>query len=264
MSEPPPSCPACQTPATRLLGQAGVCKLWECAACGLVFADRRVWRDPYLDKDYYDPENQPAESYPLHPSATDRDRIATVRRFVTGGRLLDFGGGIGRTALAALEAGFRPLVLEDSQKAVEDGRRHHPEIEWIQARALPAELTGLDAVTLFHVLEHLLEPAEALRSIHQALKPGGVLVVEVPHWGSLMRRWRGLRWLYVLDHHVNHFTAASLTRLASGCGFQRVAVEYRRTFAVNERQRWKEPLKRLLCLLGFADILRCTFVKQEP
>lgn len=257
-----PSCPACDAAAEAEIGQAGACHLWRCA-CGLVFADRATWRDPYSSQDYYDPANQPAESYPLQVTATERDRIASVTRLLPRGRLLDFGGGVGRTALAAHQAGFQAAVLEDSHKAVSDGQAHHPEIEWLEGRSIPDTVAdgSLDAVTLFHVLEHLPDPRAALAQIHRKLRPGGLLLIEVPNWGSHFRRLRGLRWQFVLDHHVNHFTAASLARLVERAGFQRRAVEFRRTFSINESQPWKEPLKKLLCLLGFGDILRCAFIK---
>lgn len=257
-----PKCPACDTTAKTEIGQAGACHLWRCA-CGLVFADRATWRDPYSSRDYYDPANQPVESYPLRVTATERDRIASVRRFIQTGRLLDFGGGIGKTALAAHEAGFSALVLEDSHKAVSDGKAHHPEIEWLEGKTIPDSIAddSLDVITLFHVLEHLPDPRVLLAQIHRKLRPGALLVIEVPNWGSHMRRLRGLRWQFVLDHHVNHFTSASLTPLVEKSGFQRCAAEFRRTFAINESKPWKEPLKKLLCLLGFGDILRCAFRK---
>lgn len=260
-----PACPACDAVAVASIGRAGVCDLWRCGSCGLVFADRATWRDPYAANDYYDPANQPAQSYPLKITATERDRISSVRRVIQGGRLLDFGGGIGRTALAAREVGFDAVVLEDSNKAVSDGRAHHPEIEWIEGRAIPDSIAdgSLDGITLFHVLEHLPDPRAVLAQIHRKLRPGGLLLIEVPNWGSHTRRLRGLRWLFVLDHHVNHFTAASLTRLVEKAGFQRCAVEFRRTFAINEAQSWKEPLKKVLCLLGFGEILRCSFRKPD-
>jgi len=259
-----PKCPACDAAAKTELGHAGVCDLWRCA-CGLVFADRATWRDPYSNQDYYDPANQPAETYPLQITATERDRIASVRRFIQSGRFLDFGGGIGKTALAAHAAGFSAMVLEDSHKAVSDGKAHHPEIEWLAGQTIPDSIAdgSLDVITLFHVLEHLPDPRSTLARLHRKLRPGGLLVLEVPNWGSHMRRLHGLRWQFVLDHHLNHFTAASLTSLVQKTGFQRCAVEFRRTFAINEMQPWKEWPKKLLCLLGFGDILRCSFRRSN-
>jgi len=40
---------------------------------------------------------------------------------------------------------------------------------------------SLDVVTMFHVLEHLTDPISTLNSIKQKLKPGGEIIIEVPH-----------------------------------------------------------------------------------
>lgn len=259
-----PACPVCDRLAKVFLGQTGVCVLWRCE-CGLVFADRAKWVDPYAASDYYDPAHQPIESYPLRPTATDRDRLSSVTRHVDRGRLLDYGGGLGRTALAAHQAGFEAIVLEDSHKAVAEGVLHHPDITWIRGKEMPEDIpdASMDVITLFHVLEHLLDPLKVLQGIHRVLRPGGLVVIEVPNWGSHLRRIQGLKWQYALDHHVNHFDQRSLTFTLRSAGFRSVGMEYRRTFAINEAQPWKEPLKRLLCLLGFGEILRGAFIKES-
>ncbi len=41
-----------------------------------------------------------------------------------------------------------------------------------------------DAVLCFHVLEHVERPSDAIDEIHRILKPGGLLLMEVPHWVS--------------------------------------------------------------------------------
>jgi SAM-dependent methyltransferase len=259
-----PSCPVCSHSASVFIGCSGVCSLWRCR-CGLVFADRALWTDPYAASDYYDPAHQPVESYPLNPTATDHDRIRSVTRHITSGRLLDYGGGLGRTALAAHQAGFEASVLEDSQKAIADGSRHHPQITWIRGKEMPEDMpdASVDVITLFHVLEHLLDPVRVLRGIHRVLRPGGIVLIEVPNWGSHLRRLRGLKWQYVLDHHVNHFDQNSLAFTLRSAGFRLASVEYRRTFAINEVSPWKEPLKQLLCHLGFGEILRAAFIKES-
>ena len=43
------------------------------------------------------------------------------------------------------------------------------------------ETGSLDIVTMFHVLEHLTEPLITLAKLRMYLKPGGILLVEVPH-----------------------------------------------------------------------------------
>lgn len=258
-------CPSCHQPeGFKSLGEKGSVRLLRCPSCRLVFADRDFWREPYHEKDYYDPEFQPEEQYPLSASATERDRAGTILKHMAPGRFLDYGGGLGRTGLAAAALGFDVTLIEDSERAVANGRVHHPEIHWIQGRDIPASTpdTSFDAAALFHVLEHITEPREILRQLHRVLKPGGLLVIEVPNWGSHLRRLQGVDWLYVIDHHVNYFDRHSLTRLVEPLGFQFKAVEYRRTFAINEQKPWREFAKKILCVLGFAQILRCVFVRK--
>lgn len=235
-----------------------------CQDCGFVFADLNVWKDPYSQTDYYDLSNQPKEDYPLRPQATERDRIASVLRHQTSGRLMDYGGGLGRTALAAHEKGFQATVLEDSELAVERGRTHHPEIEWIHQSVIGPEIPdeSFDVVTMFHVLEHLPDVHTPLDSIYRVLKPGGVFCVEVPNYGSNLRKLQGVNWSYIMDHHVNYFEPSTLNQLITSKSFEKLEVYTRRTFGVNERQKWKEPLKQVLCWLGFGDVVRGLYRKH--
>ena len=53
------------------------------------------------------------------------------------------------------------------------------------ATALPVADSTVDAVVLLDVLEHLADPAATLAEIHRVLRPGGALVVSVPHRGLL-------------------------------------------------------------------------------
>ena len=81
---------------------------------------------------------------------------------------------------------------------------------------------SIDAVTCHHVLEHVEAPVEILRSLALKLRPGGLLVLHVPHQRPLTfaaRDWIGrLRFgseaetfccLYD-DVHIQGFTPESL------------------------------------------------------
>lgn len=261
-----PVCPGCEqsTAGARFIGTRGVLSLWRCVRCGLAFTDRSLWRDPYLERDYYGARESNLEELRARPTATHHERMDFVQRWLPHGRLLDYGGGLGETAVVAAERGFQALVLEDSARAIEAGSSFFPHIGWIHGRAIPGTLpdVSLDVLTAFHVMEHLPEPRFALRQFHRVLKPGGFLCIEVPNWGSHLRRLQGLRWHFVLDHHVNYFDRHTLDRTVEPVGFRRVGHTYRRTFAINEEQRWKEPLKSVLCQLGFGDILRVMYRKS--
>jgi len=100
---------------------------------------------------------------------------------------------------------------------------------------LPVANDSFDVVLCFEVLEHLIEPEEAVREAHRVLRDGGVFLSSVPnvaaaHWRvELMVRGRFVPggspasfdepWR---DPHIRFFTCASIVRLLYKCGFREV------------------------------------------
>ncbi len=83
------------------------------------------------------------------------------------------------------------------------------------------------AVTMFHVLEHLYDPASYLRAAHELLAPEGRLIVQVPNaacWQFLLlgERWSGID----VPRHLTDFRASDLDRLLDSCGFEPLRHKY--------------------------------------
>lgn len=78
-----------------------------------------------------------------------------------------------------------------------------------------------NVVTLMNVLEHVSAPFELLCQLKQILKPGGLLLIDVPNnavvslRGRLLGRWPELD----LGEHINHFVPSTLDRLMVRAGF---------------------------------------------
>src|SRR5208282_6419691 len=87
--------------------------------------------------------------------------------------------------------------------------------------ALPA--ASFDVVTLTDVIEHVPQPSGLLSEIYRVLRPGGVLLIVTPNFGSLFVRLYGLK-AYGMwpDQHVIYFSRSSMTRLLRDSGFRRV------------------------------------------
>jgi len=156
------------------------------------------------------------------------DHIAFVERAVASAgaesarvRLLDVGCGPG-TLLGILKSRGRHVIGLDLS----------PEAAGIAARenGVPAVTAALenacfpdacfDVVTMFHVLEHVLDPRAVLMEVSRLLRPGGRIVLQVPNIDSWQSRLLGVRWwgLHVPRHIVN-YSAQSVQQLVGSTGF---------------------------------------------
>jgi SAM-dependent methyltransferase len=73
------------------------------------------------------------------------------------------------------------------------------------------DLAGFDSIVLINVLEHLVDPAEALRRVYEALVPGGRVIVLVPAFNFLFSHFDeliGHHRRYTLKSLANELTAA--------------------------------------------------------
>jgi 2-polyprenyl-3-methyl-5-hydroxy-6-metoxy-1,4-benzoquinol methylase len=100
-----------------------------------------------------------------------------------------------------------------------------PALEYAKERGVPV-LRGnflehdvgdgrFDAVTLWAVAEHLVEPLMFLAKAAALLRPGGHCFVLVPNVKSLAMRLLGPRYRYVMVEHVNYFSTATFRKLTA-------------------------------------------------
>jgi SAM-dependent methyltransferase len=136
------------------------------------------------------------------------------------GRLLDVGCGRGDLAAGFLRHGWKVDGLDVSSSAVESARAIGVAAITGTLEEAPWPGESFDAVLFSHSLEHVPDPIAALVRAHDLLRPGGVLAVAVPDWGSRQRRIFGSRW-YPLDlpRHFQHFERNSLRSAVERAGF---------------------------------------------
>jgi SAM-dependent methyltransferase len=99
-----------------------------------------------------------------------------------------------------------------------------------------------DVVFLLDVLEHLHDDAEALRQIHGALRPGGVLFVTVPAL-SVFHSYND-----DLVHHLRRYSRADFAELASGALLQLRRSRYFMFFLspLLLVRRWRSPAAKTM------------------
>src|SRR5439155_3001922 len=115
-----------------------------------------------------------------------RRRLAQVTARAATGRLLDVGCGDGLFLAIAGRAGWSVEGIEFSPEGARRATHRLGRPIAVGDLARDTALAGpFDVITLWHVLEHLPDPATALRAARARLRPGGLLVAAVPNLDNL-------------------------------------------------------------------------------
>jgi SAM-dependent methyltransferase len=140
-------------------------------------------------------------------------------------RLLDVGCGTGVYLEAMAKRGWSVHGVEpDAVAAARAVERLQPPpgrivVGRIEDSDFPRE--EFDLVTMAHVLEHLHEPRKVLESIHQLLRPGGLVRLWLPNFESIERRIFGKSWFGLdVPRHLYHFDPQTITALLKVSGFR--------------------------------------------
>ena len=275
------ACPVCRSLSATVLFESHVLKeretVYRCQACGLVYFEgiererarlsesSAYWGNPGQRAIY---ESEPATEGIL---ARANRRLHEIERHTAVGRILDVGCGTGQFLGVAESRGWTPYGLDISSQACEELRR---------TRAYPVHCgvveDGIyqpeffDAITLWDVIEHLVDPLETLRVLQKSLKPGGVLAAHTPDEGGSFKRlvrlvYRmslgvirfPLRYVYYHPHFIS-FDRRALDQILALAGYS--AASYQRemtdlSFAkLKIRHHYPAGWRRSLVLAGLSLI----------
>lgn len=99
------------------------------------------------------------------------------------------------------------------------------------AFALPFADASADCLICSEVIEHIPMEAAVFLEFHRVLKPGGLLILGTPDYGTWI--WPLIEWLYSIlmpggyaKEHVSHYSAAGLEQLLSAMGYQTLSRRY--------------------------------------
>jgi SAM-dependent methyltransferase len=218
----------------------------RCRECGLIFPDPQPVPGSILD--HYD---IPSEDYwqderiggipPASLGAHYRSLKSLLPERDTY-KALDVGVGLGISTRALMDAGFEVDGIEPSPQfhrsaianlGLPPERLHNIALE---AAEFPEQ--SFDFVNFSAVLEHVYDPAEALRRCHKWLRPGGLVTCEVPSSDWLIARlinvfFRLNGTSYVthvspmhMPFHLYEFTPESFRRAGQRLGYEIARLEF--------------------------------------
>lgn len=156
-------------------------------------------------------------------------KARTVMRYINApGNILDIGCGNGRFIQGLIDKNFNGYGIELPSKSAERATR----ISGLTLKigTLCVDDFGehfFDAVTMWHVIEHLPAPRKTLQIIGRILKKGGFLMISLPNIDSFQSRLFGNRWLHLdSPRHLCFFSASDLKEILQPFGFEIVKIKY--------------------------------------
>jgi SAM-dependent methyltransferase len=146
--------------------------------------------------------------------------IGLVKSHACPGPILDMGCGTG-AVLVELQALAPAVGLDVSPVALKFCRERGLDgLVAGDAQSLPFQPSTFSAVVALDVIEHVADDAAAVREAARALRPRGVLVINVPAFRSL---WGPHD---VALHHHRRYRAGEVRRLVEEAGLQVVKLSY--------------------------------------
>lgn len=230
-------CPFCQSEKTKIaffLKDHSVSKetfsLFDCEDCGLRFTnpipDTTSISKYYQSEDYISHSNtKKGIVNSLYHAARDfmiQQKINWIKSFSSKRILLDIGCGTGHFMHALKENGFQVKGVE-----IDDGARNFAINQFGLDVITPQDFlndssdVNYGVITLWHVLEHIHEPAVFLNKINSSLSDDGILMIAVPNFTSYDADYYADYWAaYDVPRHLWHFSPTFLENWLRSQGFK--------------------------------------------
>lgn len=230
-------CPLCggKKPQNFKVFFDGFVKVYKCCTCGFVAQYPGPGQDTietnYEDSYSLDFTKKQEFMYPER-RAVLQDIVDRIIENSGPGRILDVGCGDGHFLHLCDKKGFECNGLEYSKQLSSyastkvSGHIHQGKYE---KSTYPEG--SFDVITFIQVLEHIPDPISVLKIAHYHLRPGGLLVVEVPSvlaphfliYGVTKIKWF-VTFKGIIKSHVNYFSPGTLSAFADKTNFKKKEV----------------------------------------
>lgn len=199
-------------------------RIWECADCSLRFTQDVPDAEsigPYYQSEAYishSDTNKGLVNNLYHRvrrhTLKSKLRLLTKQTGKKTGRLLDIGAGTGAFARVMQDAGWLVTGLEPDAGARAIAQQQQGML--LQDAAVLSSLPehSFDAITLWHVLEHVHALHSYIDNISRLLATDGKLFLALPNYISTDAEKYGKAWAaYDTPRHLYHFSPAAVRKL---------------------------------------------------
>jgi SAM-dependent methyltransferase len=230
-----PICTLCGSDQTEILfrardflyGDSSFHYIFHCMKCDVMF----LWPIPDDLGEYYPDDYGPYQEsdaklgYRPGMKWGLRKKVALLEDISMPGPLLDIGCAAGHFLNITKMGSKRISLGTDISFVALSHARHTLDLSvWRgDAVSLPLASDSIAVITMWHVLEHLVDPIGVLRELKRVLRPKGVLILACPMADSLESRLFGHYWAgYDVPRHLFAYTRSSLREVLSSIGLDAV------------------------------------------
>ncbi|GMV99129.1 MAG: hypothetical protein AMXMBFR84_02680 [Candidatus Hydrogenedentota bacterium] len=235
----PVNCNLCGSDQYRLLGEESGYQIRRCVKCALVYVNPQPTFDAlpkFYEGMYLEAGDEAAKVASL--GAVERHLRGIVnRRKPQGGQLLDVGCGYGNFLKSMAGGNWTLHGLEVSGNAAAYARTNVHGAVIQQATIEEADIApeSMDCVTLIAVYEHVKDPRATMDRVSRWIKPGGLLLIQVPyiqHFFTLSRRLPfGPKIAFEAPRHLYDFSPRTLPRYFREAGYTEIETDIARPYA---------------------------------
>lgn len=146
--------------------------------------------------------------------------LSSIEKFKQKGTLLDIGCFAGFFLELAKKKGWQTYGLEPSKWATEIAKKRGVKIVGRDIDTAKLKTEFFDAVTMWDVIEHLPNPQDVIKTIHQALKKDGIVAFGTPNIDSILAKILRANYPYLIRMHIVLYSPQTLKKLFEENGFK--------------------------------------------
>ncbi len=202
-------------------GLQGTQRIVRCNVCGMIYENPRYPKEVIL-RGYINTEQSLHDSQYKNRVKSFYNALNKIKEHLPaeGAKVLDIGTAGGAFLEAAAKFGYDAHGLEPSLYLSEEGKKRGLNITQGTIDENPFPDRYFDMVCLWDVIEHLVEPKDALFKIKRLLKHNGILLINYPDIGTWMAKLSGKRFWWILSVHLHHFDHKSITKICEKTGYK--------------------------------------------
>jgi 2-polyprenyl-3-methyl-5-hydroxy-6-metoxy-1,4-benzoquinol methylase len=236
------NCPVCNSKSYK---ESLICKDYTvshenftivcCDACGFKFTNPRpddsVLGNYYKSEDYISHSDTKkgliSQLYHFVRNYTLTKKVSLLDKYVSRGTILDYGCGTGMFLKACSNVGWRCFGVEPDSDAIQLATQKGLSV--VQNKNLLNEFDSnlrFDAISLWHVLEHVTDIDDTLNFFKSKLNTNGVLFIAVPNHKSFDAQFYKEFWAaYDVPRHLYHFHKDTIEQLLARFDFKLLKAE---------------------------------------